>query len=131
MTSGSTDRNTVGRSRRTFDSNELVASGAELPVRVLSSAIRARNSASQATVTAARTPVRRQRPRPTADLMTRTDAINLVATLRGKGLTVVFTNGVFDLLHPGHLRYLDQARALGDALIVGVNSDRSVRGDKG
>ena len=39
----------------------------------------------------------------------------------------MFTNGVFDLLHPGHLRYLQTARALGDALIVGVNSDRSVR----
>ena len=44
---------------------------------------------------------------------------------------IVFTNGVFDLLHPGHVRYLQQARALGDALIVGVNSDRSVRGNKG
>jgi D-beta-D-heptose 7-phosphate kinase/D-beta-D-heptose 1-phosphate adenosyltransferase len=43
----------------------------------------------------------------------------------------VFTNGVFDLLHPGHVRYLRQARALGDALIVGVNSDRSVRANKG
>jgi rfaE bifunctional protein nucleotidyltransferase chain/domain len=43
----------------------------------------------------------------------------------------VFTNGVFDLLHPGHVRYLQRARALGDALIVGVNSDRSVRGNKG
>ena len=44
---------------------------------------------------------------------------------------VVFTNGVFDLLHPGHLRYLRQARALGDVLIVGLNSDRSVRAIKG
>src|SRR5262249_44510608 len=44
---------------------------------------------------------------------------------------IVFTNGVFDLLHPGHLRYLTQARALGDILIVGVNSDRSVRENKG
>jgi rfaE bifunctional protein nucleotidyltransferase chain/domain len=43
----------------------------------------------------------------------------------------VFTNGVFDLLHPGHVRYLQRARALGDALIVGVNSDRSVRANKG
>jgi rfaE bifunctional protein nucleotidyltransferase chain/domain len=43
----------------------------------------------------------------------------------------VFTNGVFDLLHPGHVRYLTDARALGDALIVGVNSDRSVRANKG
>jgi len=40
---------------------------------------------------------------------------------------VVFTNGVFDILHPGHTRYLHDARALGDVLIVGVNSDRSVR----
>jgi D-beta-D-heptose 7-phosphate kinase/D-beta-D-heptose 1-phosphate adenosyltransferase len=51
--------------------------------------------------------------------------------LRGEGRRVVFTNGVFDLLHPGHVRYLRQARLLGDALIVGVNSDRSVRSNKG
>jgi D-beta-D-heptose 7-phosphate kinase/D-beta-D-heptose 1-phosphate adenosyltransferase len=44
---------------------------------------------------------------------------------------VVFTNGVFDLLHPGHVRYLQAARAEGDALIVAVNSDRSVRANKG
>ena len=44
---------------------------------------------------------------------------------------VVFTNGVFDLLHPGHVRYLTDARRLGDALVVGVNSDRSVRMNKG
>jgi rfaE bifunctional protein nucleotidyltransferase chain/domain len=44
---------------------------------------------------------------------------------------IVFTNGVFDLLHPGHVRYLQQARRLGDRLIVGVNSDRSVRENKG
>ena len=42
-------------------------------------------------------------------------------------MTVVFTNGVFDILHPGHVRYLQAARALGDRLIVGINSDRSVR----
>jgi D-glycero-beta-D-manno-heptose 1-phosphate adenylyltransferase len=51
--------------------------------------------------------------------------------LRATGCRVVFTNGVFDLLHPGHVRYLRQARGLGDALIVGVNSDRSVRAIKG
>ena len=51
--------------------------------------------------------------------------------LRGGGQRIVFTNGVFDLLHPGHVRYLRQARLLGDALIVGVNSDRSVRSNKG
>jgi len=44
-----------------------------------------------------------------------------------KGRSLVFTNGVFDLLHVGHVRYLRQARALGDVLIVGVNSDESVR----
>ena len=44
---------------------------------------------------------------------------------------VVFTNGVFDLLHPGHIRYLEAARALGDVLVVGLNSDRSVRENKG
>lgn len=46
---------------------------------------------------------------------------------RAAGRRVVFTNGVFDLLHPGHTRYLADARAQGDALIVAVNSDRSVR----
>ena len=51
--------------------------------------------------------------------------------MRSRGGVVVFTNGVFDLLHPGHVRYLAAARQLGDALIVGVNSDRSVRENKG
>jgi len=59
------------------------------------------------------------------------DGVALVARLRQAGRTVVFTNGVYDLLHPGHVRYLQAARALGDALIVGVNSDRSVRANKG
>lgn len=47
------------------------------------------------------------------------------------GKKVVFTNGCFDLLHPGHIRSLETARALGDALIVGINSDASVRTLKG
>src|SRR5438128_3294775 len=59
------------------------------------------------------------------------DGFALAAKWRAEGKTVVFTNGVFDLLHPGHVRYLQQARALGDALVVGVNSDRSVRANKG
>ena len=63
--------------------------------------------------------------------MTRDEAAALVDRLRAAGRTVVFTNGVFDLLHVGHLRYLQQARELGDALIVGLNSDRSVRANKG
>jgi D-beta-D-heptose 7-phosphate kinase/D-beta-D-heptose 1-phosphate adenosyltransferase len=55
----------------------------------------------------------------------------LAERLRAGGKKIVFTNGVFDLLHPGHLRYLRTARALGDVLIVGVNSDRSVKANKG
>lgn len=47
------------------------------------------------------------------------------------GQTVVFTNGCFDLLHPGHVRYLQEARRLGDVLIVALNSDRAVRELKG
>jgi D-beta-D-heptose 7-phosphate kinase/D-beta-D-heptose 1-phosphate adenosyltransferase len=50
--------------------------------------------------------------------------------VQSAGGRVVFTNGVFDLLHPGHVRYLTAARGLGDLLIVGVNSDRSVRAIK-
>jgi D-beta-D-heptose 7-phosphate kinase/D-beta-D-heptose 1-phosphate adenosyltransferase len=51
--------------------------------------------------------------------------------LRREGKQLVFTNGCFDLLHAGHVRYLNQARALGDVLVVAVNSDRSVREIKG
>ena len=51
--------------------------------------------------------------------------------LRAAGKTLVFTNGVFDLLHVGHMRYLAAARALGDALVVAINSDRTVRELKG
>jgi len=54
-----------------------------------------------------------------------------VALVRAQGRRVVFTNGVFDLLHPGHLRYLLAARSHGDVLIVGLNSDASVRRNKG
>lgn len=70
-----------------------------------------------------RTPIR---PPSSAD-----DAAAFAASVRAAGGRVVFTNGVFDLLHPGHVRYLQDARALGDALIVAVNSDRSVRANKG
>ncbi len=59
--------------------------------------------------------------------MTRSEALTFVERARQNGKTVVFTNGVFDILHPGHTRYLRDARALGDLLIVGVNSDRSAR----
>ncbi len=53
------------------------------------------------------------------------------ARLREAGQKLVFTNGVFDILHVGHVRYLEQARALGDALVVAINSDRTVRELKG
>ena len=59
--------------------------------------------------------------------MTRSEAAAFAEARRALGKRVVFTNGVFDILHPGHTRYLTDARALGDLLIVGLNSDRSAR----
>ena len=59
------------------------------------------------------------------------EAARWAAELRRQGKSIVFTNGVFDLLHPGHVRYLQQARRLGDVLVVAVNSDRSARASKG
>lgn len=53
------------------------------------------------------------------------------ARLRAAGRKLVFTNGVFDILHVGHVRYLEEARALGDALVVAINSDRTARDLKG
>ena len=53
------------------------------------------------------------------------------ATLREAGATVVFTNGCFDILHAGHVRYLEKARSFGDCLVLGLNTDTSVRGNKG
>jgi rfaE bifunctional protein nucleotidyltransferase chain/domain len=58
-------------------------------------------------------------------------ALQVVQDLRRRGQRVVFTNGCFDVLHPGHTRTLEEARALGDVLIVAVNSDASVRALKG
>ncbi len=63
--------------------------------------------------------------------MTAAEAVAFVGHLRDAGKHTVFTNGVFDLLHPGHVRYLQDARREGDALVVGINSDRSVRAIKG
>ena len=57
--------------------------------------------------------------------------VRAVRTAQAAGLRVVFTNGCFDLIHRGHIRYLEQARALGDFLVVAVNSDASVRQLKG
>jgi D-glycero-beta-D-manno-heptose 1-phosphate adenylyltransferase len=64
-------------------------------------------------------------------VLTRAEAVTWAAEIRAAGKRLVFTNGVFDLLHPGHVRYLAEARSNGDALIVAVNSDRSVRAIKG
>jgi D-beta-D-heptose 7-phosphate kinase/D-beta-D-heptose 1-phosphate adenosyltransferase len=64
-------------------------------------------------------------------VLSRQDAAAFAADLHERGGRLVFTNGVFDLLHPGHIRYLQEARALGDALLIGLNSDRSVQHVKG
>jgi rfaE bifunctional protein nucleotidyltransferase chain/domain len=60
-------------------------------------------------------------------ILSREEAVAWSARLRAHRFRVVFTNGVFDLLHPGHIRYLQDARRLGDVLLVAVNSDRSAR----
>ena len=60
-------------------------------------------------------------------VVTRGAAARWVKKLQAQGRKVVFTNGCFDLLHPGHVAYLEQARSLGDALVVGVNTDDSAR----
>ena len=52
---------------------------------------------------------------------------NVVTTLKAEGKKIVFTNGCFDILHVGHVRYLNEAKALGDILILGLNSDSSVK----
>jgi D-beta-D-heptose 7-phosphate kinase/D-beta-D-heptose 1-phosphate adenosyltransferase len=64
-------------------------------------------------------------------ILTLERAFEVVENLKRCGKRVVFTHGCFDLLHPGHTRYVAEARKLGDALIVAINSDRSVRALKG
>ena len=64
-------------------------------------------------------------------ILTRAGMLAERERLRATGRRLVFTNGVFDLLHVGHVRYLTQARALGDAMLVAINSDRAVRELKG
>jgi len=59
------------------------------------------------------------------------ELFKIIKDLKAKGKRVVFTNGCFDLLHIGHVRYLEKAKALGDVLVVGVNSDSSVQKLKG
>jgi len=67
----------------------------------------------------------------TRKIKTLEEMLQVRSELRAQGRKLVFTNGCFDLLHVGHVRYLNQARALGDALVVAINSDRSVRENKG
>lgn len=64
-------------------------------------------------------------------IVSRADIATIAKNLKAAGKTTVFTNGCFDILHAGHVRYLTGARALGDCLIVGLNSDQSVRNLKG
>jgi D-beta-D-heptose 7-phosphate kinase/D-beta-D-heptose 1-phosphate adenosyltransferase len=66
-----------------------------------------------------------------ARVVSRDAAAEWIEEHQRAGRVVVFTNGVFDLLHPGHVRYLQRARALGDVLVVGLNADASVRRNKG
>jgi rfaE bifunctional protein nucleotidyltransferase chain/domain len=61
----------------------------------------------------------------------RKELLRIIKNLRAKGKRIVFTNGCFDLVHIGHIRYLEEAKALGDVLVVAVNSDSSVRKLKG
>jgi len=61
----------------------------------------------------------------------RTAMKEAVERVKGRGKKVVFTNGCFDILHQGHVRYLSEAKKCGDYLIIGLNSDRSVRSIKG
>ena len=66
-----------------------------------------------------------------APILNRPDLVEMVAAARSAGSTVVLANGCFDLVHVGHIRYLAGAGALGDILVVGVNSDRQARALKG
>lgn len=68
---------------------------------------------------------------PQEKIVPRQKLAHLVRKLKAAGKKVVFTNGCFDLLHVGHVRYLREARKLGDVLVLGVNSDASVRAIKG
>ena len=65
------------------------------------------------------------------NLIDREEAEKFTAEIKKLGKKIVFTNGVFDILHVGHLTYLEEAKSFGDILIVGVNSDSSVKVNKG
>lgn len=65
------------------------------------------------------------------NILTRSEIKELRDKLRSQGKKIVFTNGVFDLIHPGHVDYLIKSKSLGDVLIVGLNTDSSVKRIKG
>lgn len=65
------------------------------------------------------------------EVMVREALAEVLEALRVEGKAIVFTNGCFDIIHRGHVHYLEKARAMGDVLVVGVNTDRSVRRLKG
>jgi len=67
----------------------------------------------------------------TTKILSRKELLEAAAAQKAAGRTIVFANGAFDLLHVGHVRYLEAARREGDWLVVGVNSDRSARAGKG
>jgi len=64
-------------------------------------------------------------------ILSREDLRERIETLRGEGKTIVFTNGCFDILHVGHVTYLNRAKGLGDILVLALNSDSSVEAIKG
>lgn len=64
-------------------------------------------------------------------VVTLNNLIEILPELKAQGKTIVTTNGCFDILHAGHVRYLNKAKALGDILIIGLNSDKSVKSIKG
>src|SRR4051795_1336391 len=76
-------------------------------------------------------PVMKPDPNQPDRVLTWEQTAAFVGAVRPAGRRIVFTNGVFDLLHPGHVRYLQAARELGDLLIIGLNADESVRRNKG
>ncbi len=64
-------------------------------------------------------------------ILNREELLRVRAGWKGEGRSVVFTNGCYDILHPGHVRFLEQAKRLGDVLVLALNSDASVRRNKG
>lgn len=127
--------------REHFDGYVICASGANEAYRRLEEYLTNERSGTE-------TPVYVDRGAPAADpvsddaglfrarsadekMITRPHLLEIVRIARRRRLRVVFTNGCFDILHRGHIRLLEQARGLGDILVVAVNGDRSVRGLKG